>query len=97
MLKSGLILIALFIISLAVQSPVHSQFGGSASLIDTNTYQDSLDTLGFFARDTTSLDSVAQKIVMRNHDHRNQVIVGSVVMFCLALTLVGMNNYNPRR
>ena len=34
---------------------------------------------------------------MRSYDHRQQVIVGSVVMFCVALAMVAMNNYNPKR
>lgn len=35
--------------------------------------------------------------VMREYDHREQVIVGSIVMFCVALAMVMMNNYNPMR
>lgn len=35
--------------------------------------------------------------VKREYDHKQQVIVGSVVMLCIALAMVGMNNYNPRR
>lgn len=35
--------------------------------------------------------------VMRDYDHREQVIVGSVVMLCVALAMVMMNNYNPTR
>ena len=37
------------------------------------------------------------KYVKRDYDHRQQVIVGSVVMFCVALAMVLMNNYNPTR
>ena len=37
------------------------------------------------------------KYVKRDYDHRQQVIVGSVVMFCVALAMVLMNNYNPKR
>lgn len=33
---------------------------------------------------------------MRQYDHKQQVIVGSVVMFCVALAMVAMNNYNPK-
>jgi len=32
----------------------------------------------------------------RVYDHKQQVIVGSVVMFCVALAMVAMNNYNPK-
>lgn len=35
--------------------------------------------------------------VKREYDHKQQVIVGSVVMFCIALAMVLMNNYNPKR
>ena len=35
--------------------------------------------------------------VKRDYDHRQQVVVGSVVMFCVALAMVLMNNYNPKR
>lgn len=53
-------------------------------------------------RDSASAQAVpdsntAPKYVKRSYDHRQQVIVGGVVMLCIALTLVGMNNYNPRR
>jgi hypothetical protein len=35
--------------------------------------------------------------VKREYDHKQQVVVGSVVMFCVALAKVLMNNYNPKR
>lgn len=35
--------------------------------------------------------------VKREYDHRQQVVVGSVIMFCVALAMVLMNNYNPKR
>lgn len=35
--------------------------------------------------------------IKREYDHKQQVIVGSVVMFCIALAMVLMNNYNPKR
>ena len=37
------------------------------------------------------------KYIKRDYNHRQQVIVGSVVMFCVALAMVLMNNYNPKR
>lgn len=36
------------------------------------------------------------KYVVRNFDHKEQVITGSIIMSCLALMMVTMNNYNPR-
>ena len=69
--------------------------------------------LSFFASDTTrkspsgTLDSTGQeakydstqapRYEKREFDHQQQVVVGGVVMLCVALALVGMNNYNPRR
>ena len=35
--------------------------------------------------------------VKREYNHREQVIVGSVLMLCVALAMVLMNNYNPTR
>ena len=37
------------------------------------------------------------KYVKREYNHRQQVIVGSVVMLCVAVAMVLMNNYNPKR
>ena len=33
----------------------------------------------------------------REYNHRQQVIVGSIVMLCVAVAMVLMNNYNPKR
>jgi hypothetical protein len=35
-------------------------------------------------------------VVKHRFDHREQIITGSVVMTCLMLMMVTMNNYNPR-
>ena len=35
-------------------------------------------------------------VVKHSFDHREQIITGSVVMACLMLMMVTMNNYNPR-
>ena len=35
--------------------------------------------------------------VKREYDHKQQVVVGSVIMFCVTLAMVLMNNYNPKR
>ena len=42
----------------------------------------------------TRTDSLT--IVKHGYQHRQQIITGSVVMACLALIMVTMNNYNPR-
>jgi len=35
--------------------------------------------------------------VKREYNHKQQVIVGSVIMLCVAIAMVLMNNYNPKR
>lgn len=35
-------------------------------------------------------------VVKHRFNHREQIITGSVIMTCLALMMVAMNNYNPR-
>jgi hypothetical protein len=35
-------------------------------------------------------------VVKHSFEHREQIITGSVVMTCLMLMMVAMNNYNPR-
>jgi hypothetical protein len=49
------------------------------------------DTL---ARPKSRGDSVI--VVKHGFNHREQIITGSVIMTCLALIMVAMNNYNPR-
>ena len=36
------------------------------------------------------------KYIQRDFDHKEQVVVGSAMMACLALIMVTMNNYNPK-
>ncbi|MDB5105820.1 MAG: hypothetical protein JWP91_3509 [Fibrobacteres bacterium] len=55
---------------------------------------------------TTAKDSLAtappksraDTVIVAKHsfNHREQIITGSVVMSCLMLMMVAMNNYNPR-
>jgi hypothetical protein len=42
--------------------------------------------------------SRADSVIVVKHDfnHREQIITGSVIMSCLMLMMVAMNNYNPR-
>lgn len=35
--------------------------------------------------------------IKREYNHKQQVVVGSVVMLCVAVAMVLMNNYNPKR
>jgi hypothetical protein len=54
-------------------------------------------------KDSTAQQAAVQKsrvdsvqVVKHDFNHRQQIITGSVVMTCLALIMVTMNNYNPR-
>jgi hypothetical protein len=59
--------------------------------------QSSQDSLG---ADTLAVASKSRSdtviIVKHGFDHREQIITGSVIMSCLMVMLVAMNNYNPR-
>lgn len=86
----------IFFFGFAQASSAQGLLGGTASSDSSNTSQDSIwqDP----GRDKSQADSTEPvRYVKREYNHRQQVIVGSVVMLCIALTLVGMNNYNPRR
>lgn len=51
-------------------------------------------------QDTVTLQQLNEEnpsYIKREYNHKQQVIVGSVVMLCVALAMVFMNNYNPRR
>ena len=37
------------------------------------------------------------KYIKRDYDHKQQVVVGSVIMLCVAAAMILMNNYNPKR
>lgn len=58
-----------------------------------------------YGKDSLKKDSVTLQqmndenpsYIKREYDHKQQVIVGSVIMLCVALAMVFMNNYNPRR
>ncbi len=57
--------------------------------------KDSLNAPGMLPKSVVdSLKSL--KIVKHDFNHREQIITGSVIMACLAMIMVTMNNYNPR-
>lgn len=60
------------------------------STVPTDTTQQQL-------ADTSSLQDLKVSYTERNYNHKQQVVVGGVVMLCIALALVAMNNYNPKR
>jgi len=62
----------------------------------TSAKRDSIwrDSSGISAKPDSNAVVKYQK---REFNHTQQMVVGSVIMFCVALSLVAMNNYNPRR
>ncbi len=48
------------------------------------------------AADTASRGRDTLQVVMHHHNHKQQIIAGSVIMACFAGIMVVMNNYNPR-
>ena len=87
---------------LALLSRVPAQTPSPASA--ARAQQDSIRTTqpgppGPSARDTSSASkSRADTVIVVKHqfNHREQIITGSIIMTCLALMMVTMNNYNPR-
>jgi hypothetical protein len=70
-----------------------------ATLIQPQVTKDSLAT-GTVLTPTTPARAKSRSdslhIVQHGFNHKQQIITGSVVMSCLALIMVTMNNYNPR-
>lgn len=64
--------------------------GRADTLTIANTSADSNSTQAAKSR----TDSLI--VVKHSFEHREQIITGSVVMTCLMLMMVAMNNYNPR-
>lgn len=74
-----------------------SESGDRYSLSQDTTNQ-FVDSLLIFPEDSAEADTASgPKLTIRNYDHKQQVIVGGVVMLCIGLVLVANNNYNPRR
>ncbi len=62
----------------------------------TNSPYESAEEYSF--RDSSAIDTTKQaKYVKRDYNHKEQVIVGSSIMAFIAVMLVAMNNYNPKR
>ncbi len=99
-----LFLTLFFLISTPVESRAQVLDTYDSSHISTlNMTQEEIETI--YGKDSLKKDSVTlQQIndenptyIKREYDHKQQVIVGSVIMLCVALAMVFMNNYNPRR
>lgn len=88
------------ILALSTLAPAQTASPASAS----QAQQDSIRTTqpgppGPSARDTSATaKSRADTVIVVKHqfNHREQIITGSIIMTCLALMMVTMNNYNPR-
>ena len=59
------------------------------SLAVENSYNDNLTPQQRFEDDP--------KHNVHEYNYKQQVIVGGVVMFCVALAMIANNNYNPKR
>lgn len=73
-----------------------------SSSLNSDPNEESLDSLALEDPEEGS-ERTAQQIfeenphyTMRQYNHKQQVVVGSVIMFCVALAMVAMNNYNPK-
>jgi hypothetical protein len=84
-------LLFLFILPVRELSAADAPDSGRADTLSiANTGADSAS--GQAAKSRT--DSLI--VVKHSFEHREQIITGSVVMTCLMLMMVAMNNYNPR-
>jgi hypothetical protein len=78
---------------------------GPQAAVDSTRSAVRSPAIGLTQAPTAQSDSLAKApksrsdsvIVVKHHfNHREQIITGSVIMTCLALMMVAMNNYNPR-
>lgn len=90
-------------ISRAQNPTALENLGASSDSMYSSTLNDTeADSLVLDDPDETSGRSAQQifeenpHYTVRQYDHKQQVIVGSVVMLCVALAMVAMNNYNPK-
>ena len=99
-----LFLTLFFLISTPVESRAQVLDAYDSSYISTlNMTQEEIEAV--YGKDSLKKDSVTLQqmndenpsYIKREYDHKQQVIVGSVIMLCVALAMVFMNNYNPRR
>jgi hypothetical protein len=92
------LLLILFLLPLAgfsqaPQNPVSAAPGAIKEPVAPSVAVASVDT-ALANRPKSRTDSVI--VVKHSFEHREQIITGSVIMTCLMLMMVSMNNYNPR-
>ena len=102
---------AVLALALLCAGPLHARKEIDFSPLAVGSAQDSISQVGAWAEEekaaeaaeTNSGDGLATeserepaKYVKRDFDHREQVVVGSVIMTCIALMMVTMNNDNPK-
>lgn len=75
-------------------APKPASPAGSQAPQDTSVKPLSAAKPDSLARPKSRADSVI--VVKHGFNHQEQIITGSVIMTCLALIMVAMNNYNPR-
>jgi len=105
-IQGGLLLVVLFALFLAFPSSASAKMDRSdSSYVSTLNMTDEQKEKVYGVDSATlakgptlqELNEENPTYVKREYDHKQQVVVGSVVMFCVALAMVLMNNYNPKR
>ncbi len=101
-----LVVPALLLAKIAPVKPIAGDTAQAASIKIPATTTPALPVSSQLPQDSKAKDSLAvvppksrsDTVIVAKHafDHREQIITGSVIMSCLVLMLVAMNNYNPR-
>lgn len=78
--------------------PTASPSNGTPASDPSSLGQDTLRVSGSDSATSTTAKSRTDSLIVVKHsfEHREQIITGSVIMSCLILMMVAMNNYNPR-
>jgi hypothetical protein len=75
---------------------IFARFPSAEQVNNYSDFQNNSDQMYNF-EDTTAVDTPDVKYIKRDYDHKEQIIVGSMIMTFFAILLVAMNNYNPKR
>lgn len=106
-LLSSVFFVLLFFVCGAGVSPTHAAQDSYDSLYVSTlnmTDEEIKSTYGTPKEDSIEVKPTMQELhedspqyERRVYNHKQQVIVGSVVMLCVVIAMVMMNNYNPTR